>query len=181
MGFPIFADQVHVVAGFQDQTGAAIAGDWVNLEGYGGCLILMHEMRGADATPTVIRVDKARDVSGTNQSPGITMKNFWYSQDRASVTGDVGATAAATVGATDAWTKGTAATSFSGSVTQSVGQWVQIDVNADDLPDSTYDDYNSIQLQVVSSNAAHYLSAWYILYNPKSARNVADQPTALTD
>jgi len=181
MGFPIFADQVKIVPAFQDQTGAAIAGDWVNMEGYGGCLILMHEMRGADATATVVRVDKARTVAGGDQSTGITMDNFWYSQDRASVTGDVGATAAATVGSTDVWTKGTAAASFSGSTTQSVGQWVVIDVNADDLPDSTYEDYNCIQLQVVSSNAAHYISAWYVLYNPRYARNMADQPTALTN
>jgi hypothetical protein len=181
MGFPSFAEQLKIVPAFQDQTGAAIAGDWVNLEGYGGCLILLHEMRGANGTATVIRVDKARTVAGGDQSTGITMNNFWYVQDMPSVTGDVGGTAAASVGATDTWTKGTAATSFTGSTTQSVGQWVVIDVNADDLPDSTYEDYNCIQLQVVSSNGAHYLSAWYILYNPRYARQMDDQPSALVN
>ena len=182
MGFSSFIENLKPVPAFQDQTGAAIAGDWVNMKGYGGCMIFFHEMRGADATPTVIRVDKARDIAGANQSTGVVLRNLWHSQDRASVTGDVGATAAASVGATDVFTKALAtATTFSGSVTQSVGQWVVIDVNADDLPDATYDDYNSIQLQVVSSNAAHYMSAWYLLYNPRCARKFADQPTALTN
>lgn len=164
-------ENIHLTPAFQDQTGAAIAGDWISLKGYEGCLILFHEMRGANGTATVLRVDKATAVDGTDQSTGITMNNFWYVQDVASTTGDVGATAAATVGATDTWTKGTAATSFTGSTTQSKGQWVAIDVKASELPATSagvFTAYDCLQLQVVSSNGAHYLSAWYVLYGPRS-------------
>ena len=166
-----------IVPACQDQAGAAIACDWVSLKNYNRCLILLHEMRGATATATVFRVDKARAVAGTNQSTGITMNNFWYVQDLASVTGDVGASAL--VGASDTWTKGTAAASFTGSTTQSVGQWYAIEVKAAELPDSTYQDYDCIQLQIVSSNAAHYLSAWYVLYEPRFAEDAT--PSAITD
>ena len=166
-----------IVPAFQDQTGAAIAGDWVSMENYNRCLILLHEMRGANGTATVFRVDKARDVAGTNQSTGITMNNFWYVQDLASVTGDVGASAL--VGASDTWTKGTAAASFTGSTTQSKGQWYAIEVKASELPDTTYQDYDAIQLQIVSSNVAHYLSAWYVLYEPRFAQ--ASPLSAITD
>lgn len=164
-------ENCHITPAFQDQTGAAIAGDWISLKNYRKCLILLHEMRGANATATVFRVDKATAVAGTNQSTGITMNNFWYAQDVASTTGDVGGTAAATVGATDTWTKGTAATSFTGSTTQSVGQWYAIEVDAGELPDSSYD-YDCIQLQIVSSNGAHYLSAWYVLYDPRYSEDL---------
>lgn len=171
-------EYLHPVPAFQDQTGAAIAGDWISLKNYTGCLILFHEMRGANGTATVLRVDKATSVAGGDQSTGITMNNFWAVQDVASTTGDVGGTAAATVGATDTWVKQTAAASFTGSTTQSKGQWVAIDVKADELPTSSYD-FDCIQLQVVSSNGAHYLSAWYLLYGPRYAEDLT--PSAIAD
>lgn len=167
-------ENVHIVPAFQDQTGAAIAGDWVCLKNYRGCLILAHEMRGADATATVLRVDKATAADGTDQSTGITLNNFWYVQDLASVTGDVGASTG--VGASDTWTKGTAATSITGSTTQSKGQWYAIDVKASELPNSTAE-YDWLQIQVVSSNAAHYISAWYVLYDPRYAEDLT--PSAI--
>lgn len=168
----------HITPAFQSQTGAAISGDFVSMKNYGKCLILLHEMRGANATATVFRVDKATEVAGSTQSTGITMNNFWYVQDVASATGDVGGTAAATVGATDTWTKGTAATSFTGSTTQSVGQWYAIEIDASELPDSSYN-YDCIQLAIVSSNGAHYLSAWYVLYEPRYAEDLT--PSAIAD
>lgn len=172
----LFGREVHLVPAFQDQTGAAIAGDWVSLKNYEGCLILFHEMRGANATATVIRVDKATAVDGTNQSTGITMNKLRAVQDLTSVTGDVGAST--NVGSSDTWADQTAATSFTGSTTQSKGQWVAIDVRTDELQDTSYA-YDCIQLQVVSSNAAHYVSAWYVLYGPRYAG--ASGVSAITD
>lgn len=157
-----------IVPAFQDQTGAAIAGDWISMRDYKKCLILVHEMRGADATATVLRVDKATSVAGANQSTGITLNNFWYVRDLDSVTGDVGASTS--VGASDTWTKGTAATSITGSTTQSKGQYYAIEIDGSELWSSTAD-YDCIQIQVVSSNAAHHISAWYILYEPKWAED----------
>lgn len=158
-----------IVPAFQDQTGAAIAGDWISMKHYKKCLILVHEMRGANATATVLRVDKATSVAGADQSTGITLNNFWQVKDLASVTGDVGASAL--VGASDTWTKGTAAASITSEVTQSVGEWYAIEIDGSELWSSTAD-YDCIQLQVVSSNGAHYLSAWYILYEPKFAEDL---------
>lgn len=167
-------ENVHVVPAFQDQTGAAIAGDWVKLTNYDKVLILFHEMRGAEGTATVLRLDKAKTAAGGDAGT-LNMTNFWYVQDAASTTGDVGGTAAATVGVTDVWTKGTAAATFTGSTTQSKGQWVAIEVSAEELGDS----FDWLQLQVVSSNAAHYMSAWYVLYGPRYARAGASQATEI--
>jgi hypothetical protein len=170
-------ENCRVVPAFQNQTGAAIAGDWVSMKNYHKCAILVHEMRGANGTASVLRVDKARDVSGTDESTGITLNNFWYVQDLTSVTGDVGASTS--VGDSDTWTKGTAGASITGSTTQSKGQWYWIEVDGSDLPDTTYQDYDCIQIQVVSSNSSHNLSAWYILYEPRYAQSAT--PTAITD
>lgn len=164
----------HITPAFESQAGAEIAGDWISMKNYNKCMILMHEMRGADATATVVRVDKARSVTGTNESTGMTMKHFWHIQDVVSVTGDVGASVAAL---SDTWTKGTAAASYTGSVTQSVACYFMCDIQADELPDATYQDYDCIQLQVVSSNAAHTLSAQYILYEPRYSQLAT--PTAI--
>lgn len=165
-------EESHIVPAFQDQTGAAIAGDWISMKNYRKCLILVHEMRGADATATVLRVDKASSVTGGDQSTGITLNNFWSVADLASVTGDVGASVG--VGASDTWTKGTAAASITGSVTQSVGQWYAIEVADEDILDATGAvDFDCIQIQVVSSNAAHYISAWYVLYDPRYAEDLS--------
>lgn len=171
---PMLFENAHIVPAFQDQTGAAIAGDWVKLTNYDKCLILFHEMRGADATATVLRLDIAKTAAGGDAST-INITNFWYVQDVASTTGDVGGTAAATVGTTDVWTKGTAAATFSGSTTASKGQWVAIEVSAEELGT----DFDWLQLQVVSSNVAHYMSAWYILYGPRYARAGASQTTQI--
>lgn len=161
-----------IVQAFQTQTGAAIAGDWISLKNYKRCCILIAEMRGADATATVFRVDKAKDVSGTDQSTGITMNNFWSMEDLTSVTGDVGAGAP---GAADTWTKQTAATSYTGSTTQSVPCYYWIEVDAAELGDP----FDCLQVQIVSSNAAHYVTGIYILTEPRYYGETP--PSALSD
>jgi hypothetical protein len=162
----------HLTPAFQDQTGAHVEGDFVSLRNYNKCMILIHEMRGADATATVFRVDKANTAAGGDEHTSITLNNFWSVADVASATGDVGATAAATVGATDTWTKGTAAALITGSTTASKGQWYAIEIDASELPDADHPDSCFIQLVITSSNAAHYISAWYLLYEPKEAADL---------
>ena len=168
-------ENVHVVPAIATQTGAAIAGDWVKLTNYNKCLILLCEQRGANATTTVFRVDKAKTAAGGDQSTGITMSNYWKVEDMATTAGDIGGTAAATVGVTDVWTKGTAGTSYEGSATQSVTSWYAIEVAAEELGD----DFDWLQLQIVSSNAAHRLTAFYVLYEPRYARAGAYQATEI--
>jgi hypothetical protein len=174
-------EQCKIVPGFQDQTGAAITSDWVSLKNYQRALILVHEMRGADATGMAYRVNKARAVAGTNESNGITTFKEWTVADVASNTGDIGATAAATVGDTDTWVAVTPAASITGSTTQSKGQWYAIEVNANDLPDTTYQDYDCIQFEITAHNAAHYVSCWFVLYEARYAGVGANNPTAITD
>jgi hypothetical protein len=178
-------EHIKIVPAFQYQTVGAIAGDWVSLEGWTGCLILYHETRGAETTATVIRVDKARNVAGLNQSTGVTLNNIWAVESiplAATATTDVGATAAATVGATDTWVKETAgSTTFTGITTASLNSIVAIDIRADELPDTSYDDFDAIQLQVVSGNATHAVSADYILYGPRYASSGATMPSAIAD
>lgn len=168
-------ENVHIVPGFQSQTGAAIEGDWVCMKGYNRAMILIHEMRGADGTATVYAIDKAKTAAAGSSSDSITITHFWSVADVASNTGDVGAAAAATVGVTDVWTKGTAAAAITGSTTQSKGQWYAVELSAEELGD----DYDWFQMTITSSNAAHYVSCWYILYEPRYARAGASQVTAI--
>lgn len=168
-------ENAHIVPAFATQTGGAIAGDWVKLTNFNKCLILLHEQRGADSTASVFRVDKAKTAAGGSESTGVTMSNFWHVEAAATVTGDVGGTAAGTVGVTDVWTKGTAGNSYTGVTTQSVSSWYAIEVSAEDLGD----DFDWLQLQIVSSNAAHRLTAWYLLYEPRYAQAGNRQATQI--
>ncbi len=165
-------ENCHIVPLFQDQTGAAIASDWISMRKYNKCLILAHEMRGASAVATVYRLDVGTDVIETSTGT-ISLKDFWYIQDVTSTTGDLGVAAVAVN--SDTWTKGTAAATWSSSTTQSKGQWLAIEVAAQDLGSA----YTALQLQIVSSNAAHYISAWAILYEARYAEDLT--PTAIVD
>jgi hypothetical protein len=168
-------ENVHVVPAIATQTGAAIAGDWVKLTNYNKCLILLCEQRGADANTTAFRVNKAKTAAGGSVSTGISLANHWYVEGAATTTGDIGATAAATVGVTDVWTKDAAATSHTGVATQNVTSWYAIEVAAEELGDG----FNWLQLNITASNAAHRLTAFYVLYEPRYARAGDKQATEI--
>jgi len=121
--------------------GSARSGDWVSLKGYEKCLILVHIGQNNAAT-TEITVDKATDVSGTGESTGITLNNWWSAEDSAGV-----------------YTKGTAASSITSSDTGSGSSVYLIEVRAEELGA-----YDCIQVECGASNAANYISALYILY-----------------
>ncbi len=167
-----------VVQVYGIHTGEHCHGDYVNLKGFAKVAFLVQELRGADGTATVIRVDKARTVAAGDVSTGITLKNFWTMADLPLAAADVAGTAAATVGAVNTWTKGTAATSITGSVTPSLGQAYWIEIDASELPDSTYQDYCCLSPVIVSTNAAHYISIFAILYG---ARYGSSTPSAIID
>lgn len=144
-------EKIHIVEAFDNQTmDAAAEGDYVSLKGYDGCLVLIHETRGADATVCRPEIDKATTVSGTDIDDDIAINDYWYIDD-IGTSGDV-------------WTKGTAvaagAGGITGAATQSVSCMYAININADELGE-----YDCIRVYMAISNVAHNASAVYILYN----------------
>jgi len=162
----ILAENSFPVRAFPTATGAAITGDWVSLKGYERAMLVVIEERGASAVATVIRVDKATDVAATGESTGITLNNFWQ-------TGDL---AAAPTAATTLFTKGTAAASITGTTTQSVGQVTVVEIDTEELGA-----FDCLQATVVSSNAAHTIAAFWILYNARYAEKLANMINPVAD
>ena len=172
MGSPqLLPENAKVVQAFQIQTGAAIAGDWVSMKNYHKCMIIVNEMRGADATGTEFRLDKAMTAAGG--TPGtLTMQNYWSLEDIVAVAGDAGAGAILS----DTMVKETAGVAtFTGSLDATgVSCLYVFDVDAHELLDG----YDYLQIQVVGSNANHYIGATYILYEPRFSQ--ATTPTVIT-
>ena len=140
-------ERVKVVEAIKPQTGgSARSGDWVNLENYGGCLIVVDIAQGA-ANTTAITVDKAKTAAGGSESTGITLTNFWYCADTPSTA--------------DTFTKGTAATSITSSSTGFGSSVYVIDLTAAELGDG----YSYLQVELGSSSASNLVQATYILYD----------------
>ena len=153
---------------FPSQTGGAITGDWVCLKGYEKARLIFIEQRGANATKTIFAVDKATTSAGANESAGITLKDFWYINDIAATP------------LLDTWTKGTAAASNAAvaSTTQSVTCLYIVEIDPAALITTSYD-FDWVQCQVASSNAAHYLTGIWELYSPRYAMDHASMPTII--
>lgn len=140
-------EKIKVVDGIKPQTGgSARSGDWVSLENYGGCLIVVQIAQGAVNT-TAITVDKAKTAAGGSNSDGITMNNWWKCED--------------TPTTADTYTKGTAAASITSSSTGSGSSVYVIDIDAAELGDG----YQFLQVEAGASNASNLISATYILYD----------------
>ncbi len=156
-----------IVRAIQTEHGSAEAGDWVCLKGYHKAMAIISISTGADDTETTITVDKATSVAGANESAGITLNNYWtlYNMDQAAPT-------------SDKMTKGAAAASIVTVTDQSKDHLIVIDIDADELPTSTYD-FDCVQLALAGSNAAHFQSAVWVLYEPRYAQ--ATPPTAIAD
>ena len=162
-------DNIKVVAATPVTRGTAATGDWVCLKGYARAMCLIDIVTGADDTELVFSVDKATSVAGANESSGITLNNFWYLYNIVSATP-----------ATHAMTKGTAATSIATVTDRSKSHRIIIDIDAAELPTSSYD-FDCVQLTVAGGNAAHTYSAQWILYNPRYAQSQATMLSAIAD
>lgn len=125
---------------------AAGTGDWINLENYGGALIILHITQGGAET-NAITIDKAKTAGGGSESTGITINNFWYCAD--------------TPQTADTFTKGTAATSITSSNTTSGSSLYVIDLTAAELGDG----YSYFQVNCAISAATDIGSCVAILYD----------------
>jgi len=114
-------------------------------------------------------VDKATDVSGSNESTGITLNNFWYIYNMVSA----GPTS-------DTMTKGTAAASIATVTDQSKSHLIVIDIGAAELPTSSYD-FDCLQLTIAGGNAAHTYAAVWVLYNPRYGMDHASMLTGIAN
>jgi hypothetical protein len=156
------AQHVKFVEAIKPQTGAsARSGDWISLKNYAHVTIVVQIAMGNAAT-TAITVDKATAVAGTGESTGINLLN-WY---RAS--GDLTAS--------DTMTKGTAATSITTASTGSGSEVYVIEIDATELGD-----FDCIQVELGSSNAANLVSAVYILSDARFAGAIGSFPSAIVD
>jgi hypothetical protein len=165
----LLPDNIKVVAATPVTRGTAATGDLVCLKGYAKAMCLIDIVTGADDTEFTFTVDKSTDVSASVVSTGITLNNFWTLMNIVSATP-----------ATHAMTKGTAAASIVTVTDQSKSHRVIIDIDAAELPDSSYD-YDCVRLVVAGGNAAHTYSAQWILYNPRYAREQAGMLSAIAD
>jgi hypothetical protein len=151
----IMLEELHICEGWKPKTMASGAtGAWVDLEGYSGCLIIVHIAQGAVNT-TALTVNKAKAIGGTSPSNGITMNN-WAKCEDAPLTADT-------------FTKGTAAASITTSGTGSGSSIYLIDIQAADLGDY----FTCIQCAAGSSSASNIASCDYLLYGPRNAEAVA--------
>ena len=157
-----------IVQAFLPAHGAALTGDWVSVKNYHKAMLIVTVATGASDVATVIAVDKATSVAAANESTGITLNNFWTIES-----------ISATAPASDLMTKGTAAAYISiGATQQSLGHMAVADIDCGELPDSSYE-YDCLQANISSSNAAHFIGAVWVLYEPRYAQS--PPPTAITD
>src|SRR5690606_2704117 len=104
-----------------------------------------------------ITVDKATSNSGTNESTGITLNNWWKLED-------------VTVGTTeDKWTKGTAGNSITTSAAGSGMSYYWIEIDASELPANGIN-YDHVQVELGQSNSANLVQALYFLLEPRYAQ-----------
>jgi hypothetical protein len=146
-----------IVRAIQTEHGSAEAGDWVCLKGYRKAMCIFSFSTGADDTEVTVTVDKASSVAGADESAGITLNNYWtlFNMVQAGPTSDT-------------MTKGAAAASISTVTDQATDHLIVIDIDAEELPTTTVD-FDCVQLTVSASNAAHFQSAVWVLYEPRYA------------
>ena len=149
--------------------GTAAAGDWICVKGYERAMCIINIVTGADDTELTFSVDKATTVSGSNESAGITLNNFWYIYNMVSA----GPTS-------DTMTKGTAAASIATVTDQSTSHLIVIDIGAAELPTSSYD-FDCLQLTIAGGNAAHTYAAVWVLYNPRYGMDHASMLTGIAN
>jgi len=149
--------------------GVAANGDWVCLKGYKKAMCIINIVTGADDTELTFKISRATSVAGADAAVEMTMKNFWTLYNGVSA-----------LPVADAMTKGTAATSIETLTDQSTSHMIIIDIDAEELPNSTAD-YDCLQLVISGGNAAHTYSAVWVLYHPRHAEAHADQLTAIAD
>lgn len=139
----------HVVDGIAPIAGgSARSGDWCALRHYQHVTILIEIAMGNAAT-TAITVDKAKTAAGGSNSDGITITNWWKK--------------AGAIGSADTYTKGAAGTSITSAATGSGREVFRLEFDAAELGD----DYDFIQVELGSSNAANIVAAQYILSSPR--------------
>lgn len=154
----MFFERSHFMPALYNTGAGARSGDWGSLAKYHKVGIFVQIVQGA-ANTTAITVDKADDTVPTHESTGITLANWWKLED-------------VTIGTTaDTWTKGTAAASITSSATGSGESYYYIEIDADELPTTTYN-YNSVQVELGQSAAGNLLSAWYIMLEPRYSEDL---------
>lgn len=157
----------HIMPAFPTAAGGAINGDWVCLRAYHRALLIIKEVRGASGVETVMRVDKASTAAAGGEVTGLALPNWWSIQDVV--------TAAPLL---DAWTKMTAIaatldTTAQGETTQSVTAMYAFEINADELGFDSTGTVRAdwVQATIVSSNGAHSIEGYWILYEARYAQN----------
>lgn len=143
------------------QTGAN-AGDWVSLENYERCIVVLYKGIGTAGDDPVFKLQQAKT------SAGGTSKNLDFTE----IYSKVGSTA---VSGVTAWTETTQAadTSFTDATSAENEAFIVVEVKADDLDVSN--DYKFVQLSVadVGSNA-QIGCGFYILLDPRYPQATID-------
>jgi len=164
-------DNCKIVWAFPNQMGGAINGDWVCLKGYAKATLILSVTNGADVTATRVRVDKATTAAAGDESTSVTLANYWYLNDQI---------AAAPV--SDTYVKGASAAFVDSGTTALYSSLIIIDIDPAELgyvSTTPFAKFDWLQATIVSSNAAHFLSATWILYNARYGQDAISMLTAI--
>lgn len=154
---------------------ADLAGDWVSLKGFDGCLVVIHKAAGTAGDDMTITLNQATAVAGTG-SKALTFAHLYAK---------VGATALTGIGAFTKYS-GTAVstldtvTAFGTDLLSDVGESLfVIDVRASDLDVSNSFDCLQVTSEGDDIGNATLSDAFYILYGARYPQ--AAVPSAIVD
>ena len=138
--------------------GAARSGSWLGLAKYTRIGFLVYISQG-DVATTAITVDKATASTPSNQSTGITLRNWWKCEDTATTV--------------DTWSKGASATSITSSATGTGDSLYYVDVGADELGEhATAGLYDWVQVELGASHASNRVCVLARLYDARYPKDV---------
>lgn len=164
--FPEFANVVSAFVPI-DFNAAAQTGDFVSLENYGRCAVILFGAVGSAGTDLTVTMQQATDVSNSlSDVKNLTFTKI-YSKEGAALT----AIGQYTV------TEQTAAATYTTTNNEAKQQIYVFDFGAEDL--DIANDFDCLRMNVNAGNAAKVIAGLYILYNPKYGTDPL--PSAIVD
>jgi len=164
-----FWEKINLVAAFVpiDFNAAAQTGDWVSLENYERCAVIIYGAAGSAGTDVTVTITQATDVSNSLSDAKALNFTKIYKKEGAALTA---------VGQYTEVTQ-TAANTFTVTNNEQLQQIYVFDFGYDDL--DIANDFDCIRVTVNAGSAAKVISGLYALHDPKYGTNPL--PSAIVD
>lgn len=162
-------ESINIVTAFPpSDINTDIAGDWVSLKNYDGCLVVIHKVAGTAGDDVTLTMNQATTVSGTS-SKALTFNHLYAKVGATALTGisqftKYSGTAVSTLDTV---------TAFGTDLLSDVGEAVfVIDIRASDLDVSN--GFDCIQFTSEGDDVANstYMAGFYLLYGARYPANV---------